>query len=125
MFFDDPEGGLDVHSPHPIDRTNHLRALRGEVDHNLGTTLPHMDMRRPMFSRRQVNDDTKAAKPKNGWHGDNNLSDGLSQRVLFATANLEGLAHKAASNSGEVNQSGAAVREFVSCCRPSAFSSLE
>jgi hypothetical protein len=41
---------------------------RREVDHSIPTRISNMDMRRPMFTRRQKNGNAKTSDPQNRRH---------------------------------------------------------
>jgi hypothetical protein len=65
----EPNRSDDVGGPHLLDRANaeRLVAVR-KVDHNDGSGLSNVDMRRPMLARRKKNAHLKPVDVQDGWH---------------------------------------------------------
>ena len=69
MPLDETECGGNVCGSHPRDGPNSLRGRpHGQLDDDLAAGVPHMDVRRLVFARRQIDEDAEPSFPEHGRH---------------------------------------------------------
>jgi hypothetical protein len=69
VFFDDPEGSHHVACAHAVGPPNGLRpADSGELDYDLRTVAPNVNVRRRMLTRWQINANPESADPQDRGH---------------------------------------------------------